>query len=199
MGEGGRKTRTSQPCRNTPEALSHYILPTRPLGLFVKEQYFQSEGTPRPLRDPPGKLHKGAADRIQGAGRPGRKPHPANRHQVPELLLENIRGLKQVLTEEQYKTHAELQLHTIIKISEHISEIKSNVMKMIGERKVANAMEDSAQKALAYCHDHQTPAGHHPLPHRQAGDSGGGPDVALAEVPGNAVYQIRLQKFGING
>ena len=44
-----------------------------------------------------------------------------------------------------------MQLHTINKISEHITAIKSDVMAMIAERKEANAMEDSAGKAETYC------------------------------------------------
>lgn len=67
------------------------------------------------------------------------------------VLVENIRGLKEILSDEQYNSHAGLQLHTVSKISEHISQIKASVMKMIAERKAANAIEDSAQKAHAYC------------------------------------------------
>ncbi|MFO7999544.1 MAG: glutamine synthetase type III, partial [Bacteroidales bacterium] len=67
------------------------------------------------------------------------------------VLVENIRGLREILSDEQYNSHAGLQLHTVSKISEHISQIKASVMKMIAERKAANAIEDSAQKAHAYC------------------------------------------------
>jgi glutamine synthetase len=137
---------------NTPEALSHYLT-DKTLGLFSRNNIFS-----------PKELHARYEIRLENYTKVLQIESRvlgdlAGNHILPvairyqNLLLENIRGLKQVLTEEQYKTHAELQLHTIIKISEHISEIKSNVMKMIGERKVANALEDSAQKALAYCHE----------------------------------------------
>lgn len=136
---------------NTPEALSHYIT-DKTLGLFSRNNIFS-----------PKELHARYEIRLENYTKVLQIESRvlgdlAGNHILPaairyqNLLLENIRGLKQVLSEEQYKTHTELQLHTIIKISEHISEIKSDVMKMIGERKVANAMEDSAQKALAYCH-----------------------------------------------
>jgi glutamine synthetase len=135
---------------NTPEALAHYIT-DKTLGLFSRNNILS-----------PKELHARYEIRLENYSKVLQIESRvlgdlAGNHILPvairyqNLLLENIRGLKEVLSEEQYKTHAELQLHTITKISEHISEIKSGVMQMIAERKVANAMEDSAQKAHAYC------------------------------------------------
>ncbi|MEK1089560.1 hypothetical protein OSI64_25325, partial [Mycobacterium ulcerans] len=39
----------------------------------------------------------------------------------------------------------------LAKISEHINTIRENVEAMIAARKVANKLEDTREKALAYC------------------------------------------------
>jgi glutamine synthetase len=136
--------------RNTPEALAHYIS-DKTTDLFVRNNIFTQK-----------ELHARYEIRLENYTKVMQIESRvlgdlAGNHILPtairyqNVLVENIRGLKEVLSDEQYKTHAEGQLHTISKISEHISEIKANVMKMIGERKTANAMEDNAQKAFAYC------------------------------------------------
>lgn len=66
-------------------------------------------------------------------------------------LIKNILGLKEVLDEKTYKRLSNNQIHTIKEISEHISEIKINVEKMLNERKIANRIEDEEKKAHAYC------------------------------------------------
>ncbi|MDR4988280.1 MAG: glutamine synthetase type III, partial [Bacteroidales bacterium] len=83
----------------------------------------------------------------------------AGNHIIPaairyqNILLENIRGLKELLREEKSNPHIALQLDTIKRISEHVASIKTNVASMIAARKTANQTEDTAQKALAYCHE----------------------------------------------
>jgi len=42
------------------------------------------------------------------------------------------------------------QLDIITKISEHVNFIKTNVTKMIDERKKANVIEDARDRAIAY-------------------------------------------------
>ncbi len=65
-------------------------------------------------------------------------------------LIHNVKGLKDVLPESLYNNHAAQQIHTITKISEHISEIKIDVSDMISARKEANAIESPREKAEAY-------------------------------------------------
>lgn len=83
----------------------------------------------------------------------------AGNHIIPvavkyqNILLHNIRGLKEALPESIYNEHASQQIHTITKISEHISAIKNNVAKMIAARKDANVMENAPKKAYAYCNN----------------------------------------------
>lgn len=63
-------------------------------------------------------------------------------------LIENIKGLKEIgLKAASYKAQHEI----IQSISGHIQEVKTNVDTMIEERKKANRIEDSREKAIAYC------------------------------------------------
>jgi glutamine synthetase len=62
-------------------------------------------------------------------------------------LIENVKGLKDIgLDEETYGA----QILIIKEISKHVNFIKDNVHAMIEERKIANKLEDSREKAIAY-------------------------------------------------
>ena len=64
------------------------------------------------------------------------------------VLISNIKGLKDIgINESGYVN----QKHIATKISEHISNISSDVEAMIEARKVANDISDSRDKAIAYC------------------------------------------------
>jgi glutamine synthetase len=67
------------------------------------------------------------------------------------VLISNVRGLKEVLGASDFKKAAAMQLDMITEISEHVNAIKSNVEAMIEERKKANNIEDWKKKADAYC------------------------------------------------
>jgi len=70
---------------------------------------------------------------------------PAIRYQ--NLLAKNIKGLKEAgLTEEAYANQKQI----LDKISEHINKASDLVEKMIQARKIANAIEDTRTKAIAY-------------------------------------------------
>ncbi len=66
------------------------------------------------------------------------------------VLIENAKGLKEVLVNKTYVRLSEDLITSIKEISEHISEIKSLVGEMISERKLANKIISSDNKALAY-------------------------------------------------
>ncbi|MEE4176669.1 MAG: glutamine synthetase III [Bacteroides sp.] len=68
------------------------------------------------------------------------------------VLVENVRGLKEVLPPALFTDHSALQIHSISKISEHVTHIRSMVRQMISERKEANHLEDPAARAKAYCY-----------------------------------------------
>jgi glutamine synthetase len=63
-------------------------------------------------------------------------------------LIENIRGLKEVgMPETAYANQKQI----LEKISEHIAAVSEGVEKMIEARKTANAIENSRDRAIAYC------------------------------------------------
>jgi glutamine synthetase len=80
----------------------------------------------------------------------------ATNHIIPiairyqNTLIENVKGLKDVLDAKTYTNLAKNQIQTIKSISEHISQIKINVDEMVEHRKVANAMESLESQAFAY-------------------------------------------------
>ncbi len=65
-------------------------------------------------------------------------------------LIENVKGLKEVLDAKTYTALSKNQLDTIREISEHISVIRSQVLKMIEARKVANSIEEVEKQAIVY-------------------------------------------------
>jgi len=65
-------------------------------------------------------------------------------------LIENAKGLKDVLDQKSYVKLSKNQLNSIKEISNHIAAIKEDVEKMISARKGANRIEDLHEQALAY-------------------------------------------------
>jgi glutamine synthetase len=80
----------------------------------------------------------------------------ARNHIIPvairyqKMLIDNVRGLKEVLDEPSYIHLAGNQIQLIREISEHMEQIQSNIDLMLSERKAANKLTDVVQKALAY-------------------------------------------------
>lgn len=83
----------------------------------------------------------------------------AGNHIVPTAvnyqnkLIQNVMGLKSVLDQSVYEKVAKDQLVMIEQISGYISTIIAEKENMIEERKRCNKMEDTRQKAFAYCND----------------------------------------------
>ena len=81
----------------------------------------------------------------------------ATNHIIPiaikyqNALIENVKGLKQVLDLKTYGKLSQNQMETITEISEHVSWIKTFVNEMIEARKVANRITHAEDKAFAYC------------------------------------------------
>lgn len=81
----------------------------------------------------------------------------AQNHIVPTAiayqnrLIENVRGLRDVLTAEKAKTASITPVKLIEEISEHIHRIVSLVEEMTEARKRANNLDDTREKAIAYC------------------------------------------------
>jgi glutamine synthetase len=67
-------------------------------------------------------------------------------------LIENVRGLKQVLDLKTYGKISQNHMEQITEISEHIDKIMTYVNEMTEARKVANNIHGHEEKAHAYCH-----------------------------------------------
>jgi glutamine synthetase len=66
------------------------------------------------------------------------------------ILAENIRGLKEAgLSEASYAN----QLSILEELSNHLNAMSTGVRNMIEERKKANVITDTREKAIAYCDD----------------------------------------------
>jgi glutamine synthetase len=80
----------------------------------------------------------------------------AKNHIIPiairyqNTLIENVRGLKEVLDSKTFVKLSRNQMHTIKEISEHVESIKDEVALMLDQRRIANRLEDNEEKALAY-------------------------------------------------
>ncbi len=81
----------------------------------------------------------------------------ANNHLIPvairyqNILIENVNGLKNLFSDKEYKELSSDQLETIKRISKHVSELRKNVVGMINERKNANKIDSTEEKAKVYC------------------------------------------------
>ncbi|MBV2247249.1 MAG: glutamine synthetase III [Lentimicrobium sp.] len=65
-------------------------------------------------------------------------------------LINNVKGLKEVLDGKTYLTLAKNQMDAIREMSDHINEIRDKVIQMTEARRQANTIEDYPAKALAY-------------------------------------------------
>lgn len=80
----------------------------------------------------------------------------ATNHIIPtairyqNTLIENVRGLSEVLDTKTYTRLSNNQVQSIRDISEHIMEIKTNVLAMIEERKKTNKLKSITDQAVAY-------------------------------------------------
>jgi glutamine synthetase len=66
------------------------------------------------------------------------------------LLIENLRGLKELYSAKEYNTLAGPQIDTLRTISSYIIDIRNMVNDMVEARKKANAIDDAKKRAVAY-------------------------------------------------
>ncbi len=66
-------------------------------------------------------------------------------------LIENVKGLKEIMSPADFKKNGQIQLEMIMEISEHINIIKTKVDQMTEARKKANAIADVKKQAVEYC------------------------------------------------
>ncbi len=65
-------------------------------------------------------------------------------------LIQNVQGLRDVFSKEEFDELAEQRLNLIRQISNHISEIKAKVLEMVAARKKSNTMPAGKETAFAY-------------------------------------------------
>jgi len=66
------------------------------------------------------------------------------------LLIENVRGMKEIIDGKDFMASTKTQLYTIKEISEHVNNIDNMVDKMIEARKNANQCENIREKVVLY-------------------------------------------------
>ncbi|MDO4224529.1 MAG: glutamine synthetase III [Bergeyella zoohelcum] len=83
----------------------------------------------------------------------------ARNHIIPAALnyqnrlIENVKGLKEIFGDAEYKDLAKEQMDLIRAISQDVHKIKSGVDRLIAERKSAQTISDSQKQAEAFCND----------------------------------------------
>ena len=81
----------------------------------------------------------------------------ARNHIIPSALkyqnrlIENVKGLKEIFGEEEFKKLAKEQMSLITNISENISTIKLGVETLMKAREAAKAISESQEQAEDYC------------------------------------------------
>jgi glutamine synthetase len=68
-----------------------------------------------------------------------------------KVLVDNVSGMKHILSAAEFKKAAQVQLDTIKEISDHVTIIKTETERMIEERKKANNLDSAKKQAFAYC------------------------------------------------
>ena len=71
-------------------------------------------------------------------------------YKYQNILIQNIKGLKDLLPDNEYKQATKTQLNTVKKISNHITMINIKVNEMVEARKKANKIKDMRVKAKEY-------------------------------------------------
>ncbi len=138
--------------KNTPDALGAYIS-KKTIKLFEDHNVF----THKELEARWEIRHENYAKVIQIESRS--LADIAGNHIIPtairyqNILVDNVKGLKEILPKDQFEKLAELQIYIISKISEHISAIRKDVQEMIDKRKIANQVEEAHKRAEYYCNE----------------------------------------------
>ena len=68
------------------------------------------------------------------------------------VLIENVKGIKDIFGE-GYRTFCSAEIDTLKKISTYINDISADVESLVEARKVANRIENIAERAKVYSHD----------------------------------------------
>jgi glutamine synthetase len=138
--------------KNTPDALAAYIS-EKSSKLFIDNEIFTKEELHARWEI----RHENYNKVIQIESRV--LGDIAGNHIIPtairyqSILIENVKGLKEILSNEQFEKQAEVQINIITKISEHITCIRTDVKEMIDKRKIANQIDHAYERSAYYCNE----------------------------------------------
>ena len=71
--------------------------------------------------------------------------------QYQNRLIQNVEGLRKILSEKEAKEATRTQVSLLKEISIHTNQVKLKVDEMIEERKKANVIKNPRERAIAYC------------------------------------------------
>ncbi len=71
--------------------------------------------------------------------------------QYQKTIVDNVSGLKNILSPAEFKKAAEIQLNLVKEISERVNSIKTSADEMREERKKANNLDSTKKQAHVYC------------------------------------------------
>ena len=71
-------------------------------------------------------------------------------------MIENVKGLKDIFSEKEFKSVAKEQLSLITQISENVSKIKVGVDELLTAKEKAKGTSGSQKQAEAYCFNVKT-------------------------------------------
>ena len=80
----------------------------------------------------------------------------AQNHVIPtaikyqNVIIKNIKGMNDIMGKEA-KSMASTQYEILRKTANHINKLKESCDKMLEERKIANKIEGSEERAIVYC------------------------------------------------
>ena len=146
------KARGLSNVNNTPEALQAYISP-KTIKLFKENKILSERELEARCEIKLEKYFKKLQIEARIAG------DIAMNHIIPvalkyqNLLIDNVKGMKEIYDEKSFKIHSAMQIKMISEIAERISVIRENVIKMNEARKKANNLATTHQIAHAYCTD----------------------------------------------
>ena len=106
-------------------------------------------------------------------------------------LLENLRGLKEIFPADEYEVLSADRKELIREISHRVTSIKVLVREMTEARKVANHLENYKERAFAYEEKVRPYLDQIRRPHRSSGDGSGRRNMAVTQIQGTVIYQIK--------
>lgn len=134
---------------NTPEALKSYIS-EKTMNLFERNQILSSKELHARYEIQLEKFTKKLQIESRVIGDLTRNHIIPTVISYQNILISNIKGLRDIFDEKLFAKYAENQLKSLEEISEHLKVIQESLAKMLEHRKIANKQDSAVEKAWAY-------------------------------------------------